>query len=147
MLTGDGRSAVVVVDRLREIPLLQPLAESQLRTLTGHFVCERATAGQVIMTEGEAGSLFYLLVRGQVSVSRHGAGNDSVNLGVLEDGDQFGELALLYDAPRNATVTARTDCLMLTLTRQHFLELLDATPSLRATVDRIAAERYFSAAS
>jgi ATP-binding cassette subfamily B protein len=141
VVTGDGHSAMVTVDRLREIPLLQPLEESQLQALTGLFVCERATAGQVIVAEGEVGSLFYLLVRGQVSVSRLAGGAEPVNLGVLEDGDQFGELALLYDAPRNATVTARTDCLLLTLTRQHFLDLLAATPSLRVTVERIAAER------
>ena len=141
VLTGDGHSAVVTVDRLREIPLLQPLEESQLQALTGLFVCERATAGQVIVSEGEPGSLFYLVVRGQVAVSRRAAGAAPVNLVVLQDGDQFGELALLHDAPRNATVTARTDCLMLTLTREHFLDLLEATPSLRATLERIAAAR------
>src|SRR6185369_13797294 len=128
-------------ERLREIPLLQPLEDAQLQALTGLFVCEHASAGQIVVTEGEVGSLFYLLVRGQVAVIRHPAGAAPVNLGVLEDGDQFGELALLNDAPRNATVTARTDCLMLTLTRQHFLNLLATTPSLRATVERIAAER------
>ncbi len=141
VLSGDGHSAAVTVDRLRAAPLLQALHETQLEALTHLFVCERAPAGQTIVTEGEPGSLFYLLVRGQVSVTRRTASNELVNIGVLSDGDQFGELALLRDVPRNATVTARTDCLLLTLTRQHFLELLDATPDLRAAVERIAADR------
>jgi ATP-binding cassette, subfamily B, bacterial len=141
VLTADGQRATVTVDWLRQLPLLQPLQERQLVELTRLFVCERASAGQVIVTEGEPGSLFYLLVRGQVTLSRRNDAGERVEVGGLGDGDQFGELALLKDAPRNATVTARTDCLMLTLTRQQFLDLLATTPSVRAMVERIAAQR------
>ena len=141
VLSDDGHRAVVTAERLRAIPLLQPLGEPQLEALAKLFVCERAAAGQTIVSQDEPGSLFYLLVRGKVAVTRRAADGTPQDLGVLGDGDQFGELALLNDAPRNATVTARTDCLMLTLTRRHFLDLLASTPDLRATVERIAAQR------
>jgi ATP-binding cassette subfamily B protein len=73
-------------------------------------------------------------------------GGKATELGRLSDGDQFGELALLNDSPRTATIVAVTDCLFLTLTRAHFLELLEQTPGLRATVQEIAATRLARAA-
>ena len=141
VLSSDGQRAVVTAERLRDIPLLYSLGDHQLQQLAGRFVGERASAGQVIVSEGAPGSLFYLLVRGQVVVTRQASGGDTIEVGVLSDGDQFGELALLNHAPRNATITARTDCLMLTLARQHFLDLLNETPEVRREVERVAAER------
>ncbi len=59
----------------------------------------------------------------------------------LSDGDEFGEMALLYDQPRNATITAKTDCLILSLTQEHVAALLESTPAIREKVEQIAAER------
>lgn len=70
-------------------------------------------------------------------VSREGPGGP-VELAILEDGEQFGEQALLSDAPRNATVTVKTDCLFLTLSRAHFLELLGGSPEARRRIDAAA---------
>ena len=141
VVSDDGARAEVSADRLREIALLNPLGAEQLSSLASLFVCERAPAGHVIITEGEPGTLFYIIVRGVVTVTRRGKGGQSAELARLSDGDQFGEMALLYDAPRAATVTASSDCLFVTLPRQHFLALLHSTPDVRATVERVAAER------
>ena len=54
-----------------------------------------------------------------------------MSLAVLRDGDYFGELALLSNAPRNASVRTTTHCLMLTLPRNHFKKLLDEVPELK----------------
>ena len=121
VVTDDGQSAEVTIPRLRSIALLAPLDEAQLATLSRRFVCERAAAGQTIIREGEPGALFYVIVRGTVSVQqKRAAGGESAELGRLSDGDQFGELALLNDSPRTATIVALTDCLFLTLPRPHF---------------------------
>jgi ATP-binding cassette subfamily B protein len=141
VVAEDGLSAEVTVARLRDIALLAPLAEEQLEKLSRRFTCERVSAGQTIITEGAAGTLFYVIVRGTVRVEQTLASGKVGNLGRLSDGDQFGELALLNASPRTATIVAVTDCLLLTLKRPHFLELLDETPGLRATVEAIAAER------
>lgn len=144
VVSNDGHRAEVTVERLRALALLRPLRDEQLRELAGLFECERIAAGRTIVTEGDAGDRFYILVRGQATVTRR-IGDRTASIGVLSDGDQFGELALLNNAPRSATVTARTDCLLLVLSREHFLELLAATPQLRAEIERIAAQRNATA--
>jgi ATP-binding cassette subfamily B protein len=141
ILSSDGAAAQVTVERLRSIPLLRPLDDEHLAALAHQLVSTRASAGQTVLTQGEPGSLFYLIVRGLVTVSRRLPGGEEIELARLGDGDQFGELALLHDSPRIATVTARTDCLFLTLTGQQFGELLRRTPDVRAMVERIAHER------
>jgi CRP-like cAMP-binding protein len=141
MLRGDGSVAEVDSRRLRTIPLLRPLSDAQLEALSQQFVCERAAPGQHIIREGERSDLFYLIVRGMVTVTRQGPDEQPLEVTRLGEGDEFGEMALLFDSPRNATVTARTDCLLLTLTRQQFLELVQETSDLRARIEAVAAQR------
>ena len=138
VVSDDGGSAAVTAERLRAISLLNPLSDEQLASLATLFVSERAIAGQSIIRQGEPGSLFYLIARGIVRVSIKGSTRDVAR---LSDGDQFGEMALLHDVPRSATVTASTDCLFLTLTRKQFLDLIGTTPGVRAAIERIAAQR------
>jgi ATP-binding cassette subfamily B protein len=63
---------------------------------------------------------------------------------VLEDGDNFGELALLRDTPRTATIRTLVPCIFLTLQRKHFQNLLDQSPEVRAAI--LAQEAARSAA-
>jgi ATP-binding cassette subfamily B protein len=141
VVSSDGARAEVTAERLRTIALLAPLSDAQLAALASSFVCEHATPGERVIEEGRAGNLFYLIARGQVRVTRRLETGEELDLARLEDGDQFGELALLRDAPRNATVTATRDSLFLTLDRQRFLELLESTPGVRDNVERVAAQR------
>jgi ATP-binding cassette subfamily B protein len=139
-VSSDGASAEVRPQRLEVNPVLRPLA-GQLGTLATKFVAQRAAAGQVVVRQGDAGDRFYLIVRGTATVTRVEPDGATVELGRLSEGDEFGELALLRDAPRNATVTARTDCLFLTLSRADFLALLDRVPGARAHVEAVARAR------
>ncbi|MDE3214905.1 MAG: ATP-binding cassette domain-containing protein [Gemmatimonadota bacterium] len=139
-VSGDGNTAQVRPQRLELNPMLRPLA-GQLGTLATRFVARRAAAGEVVVRQGDPGDRFYLIVRGVVTVTREQPTGQPVELGRLADGDEFGELALLRDAPRNATVTARTDCLFLTLSRADFLALLEQAPDARAHVEAVARAR------
>ena len=140
-VSKDGSVASVTVARLREIRLLAPLSDAQLRGLLDKFVSERVAAGQTVIRQGERGRLFYILVRGSMVVTMRDADGHDVEFARLADGDEFGEMALLYDQPRNATITARTDCLVLSLTESHFAELLASAPAIRQQMERLAAER------
>jgi ABC-type multidrug transport system fused ATPase/permease subunit len=82
-----------------------------------------------------------LVVRGSVAVSRTRAGEAEQLLRVLQDGDFFGEIALLEDVRRTSTVRALVPTLLPALTRPHFLRLLEAAPGVRRTVEAAAAAR------
>ncbi|HVJ88907.1 MAG TPA: ATP-binding cassette domain-containing protein [Labilithrix sp.] len=140
----DGAQAVVTVERLKEIAILAPLSDEQLEALSKQFICERAHAGQEVIRQGDSGDLFYVIARGTVAVTAAIDGNPPYELAKLRDGEQFGELALLYESPRSATVTALTECLFMTLTRERFSSLLAETPGLRAAVERVASNRAAS---
>ena len=108
--------------RAAELELLQrttvfsPLPYAALRRLASSLGEHRAAAGEAIVTQGDDGDLVYVIEDGRVSVSRNGEA-----LGELGPDDVFGELALLFDVPRTATVTASEPVLLRTLARDPFL--------------------------
>jgi ATP-binding cassette subfamily B protein len=135
----DGRSASVTPERLREIPLFRTLPLTLLEGLAGEFVTRTAPSGEVVIAEGELADTFFIIVRGTVDVSaaeRH--------LATLHDGDAFGEIALLGDIPRTATVRTRTECVLLALDIEHFQQLLAEAPEVASAVRDMAAARQIS---
>ena len=93
-------------------------------------------AGKVLITEGERGREFFVIVTGEVEVRRQGR-----KLATLGPGNFFGEMALLSKIPRTATVTALTPLDVLVITDRAFVDLLDKMPSLWPKVARALAER------
>ena len=93
--------------------------------------------GRVVVAEGEPGSLFYVVESGELVVS-HGA--EEVRR--LGPGDWFGELALLRDCARTATVTAASDVRLHAVDRDTFLTALAGTPRSRGIAHEHAAEHY-----
>jgi CRP-like cAMP-binding protein len=92
--------------------------------------------GTEIIREGDVGDRFYILAQGHVAV-RQG----DRDMGELGGGDSFGEIALLRDVPRTATVTARDDVELYALDRSHFLEAVGGHAAGRAAAEAVAAER------
>jgi CRP-like cAMP-binding protein len=105
------------LELLQRLPIFVPIGPARLESLARHLVRTEAAAGDVIVTEGEVGDLFYLIESGRVAVS-HG---DAV-IREQSSGEYFGEIALLRDVPRTATVTAVTDTVLLTVARAPFLD-------------------------
>ena len=91
--------------------------------------------------EGEIGRRFYLLVRGTVEVLKQVDDGPPQRLALLDDGEFFGEIALLAAVPRTATVRTRSRCQVLTLDRQQFENLLRVAPDLRSAFERTATRR------
>jgi ATP-binding cassette subfamily B protein len=98
-------------------------------------------ANQVIVREGDVGDRFYLIARGSVEINRNHATDGARVLNVLEDGDYFGEIALLDQARRTASVRSRTPCISLWLANQHFEQLLAEESGVRTAIERAARER------
>jgi len=98
---------------------------------------------QVIITQGEPGDYYYLIREGTATIARKDASGKTEILNELGPGDQFGEEALLSDAPRNATVMMKTAGVLMRLPREDFNELL-TEPMLdwaeQADADRMIGE-------
>ena len=100
---------------------MKDLTELQRAQLAKAMTARAYADGEAIITQGEAGDTFFILEAGQavVSVTQGGA---QLAVARLHEGQQFGEVALLRDEPRNATVTAEGDCRCLLLERATFLK-------------------------
>jgi CRP/FNR family cyclic AMP-dependent transcriptional regulator len=92
--------------------------------------------GKVLTREGKSGSEFFVIVDGEVSVTKNGQ-----EIRTLGPGDFFGEIALLEDTPRTATVVAKTPLRFFVLTRQSFRSMLAHQPELEQKVLAALAER------
>jgi predicted MFS family arabinose efflux permease len=113
---------------LRNIPIFAPLPPVTLEQVASHLSHVRLAAGDVVFREGDHGDRFYVVERGEVRVEPEG--QPPVTLG---RGDYFGEIALLRDVPRTATVTARTDAELWALERDIFIAAVTGhAPSARA---------------
>jgi len=142
-LNPTGDAAVVDADRLRDIPILAQIGESILADVADKFVTELYPADRSVIVQEDPGSRFYIIVRGKVAVLRHAEDGSEECVAALSDGDYFGEIALIEDVPRTATVVTRTPTVFLSLDRLDFWILLERAPELRATLVR----RYGGAAA
>jgi len=101
---------------LRGVGMLAPLPVARLEELARHLVPVHIAEGDPIIREGEVGDRFYVIGSGEVEVTERGRFRRREFVG-----DCFGEIALLRDVPRTATVVARTDVELLALDREEFL--------------------------
>lgn len=127
-----------LVDRLRSFPLFQSTPESFLVDVGQHLRPQLHAPNDYILTEGDEAKAIYWLVRGAVSVtSRDG---ESI-YAELEPGAFFGEIGVLMDRPRTATIIARTRCLLVVLTKEDFRKILPRFPDVERAIRDEAQER------
>jgi len=105
-----------VVALLTGVPILAVLAPRIVERLARDAAAEHVAAGEVVVTQGEVGTRFYVVASGQVRVDIDGS-----EIRELGPGDWFGEIALLRDVPRTATVTALSDVQVWGIDRESFL--------------------------
>jgi putative peptide zinc metalloprotease protein len=121
---------------LRRNPLFATMDEAEIDLLVSRLGVERYWPGQVVIRQGDAGDTFYIIKRGHVEVTQRDERGVSGVVNQLDRGDYFGELALLHDAPRNATCRATVATELLTLRRPDFDRLVRARFALREKVGR-----------
>jgi MFS family permease len=104
------------VTLLQSVPIFSPLSAPLLEGLASRLIPVHALAGQTVVTQGDIGDRFYVIKSGEVEVSI-----DGLPQAAQGAGDHFGEIALLRDVPRTATVKAIADTELLALERDDFL--------------------------
>lgn len=135
------------VERLRAIPLFMDCSDKQLQFISRSVEDLEFKAGKVLCQQGKSGGEFFIVLSGEAEVERDGKVVDSIKVG-----DHFGEIALLDNGPRTATVTAKTDLRCLVLSPRQFQDVLhqdaeiavhmlrDVTKRLRASTRTLPAD-------
>jgi MFS family permease len=117
-------------------PIFAPLPAPRLAELASVVAERRVIAGEAIVTEGQRGDEFFLVAEGRVRVTVGGA-----PAGELGPGEGFGEIALLKDVPRTATVEAAEDSTLYVLDRAQFLGALSGHAESAAAAEAVAGRR------
>ena len=129
------RDFVVTFAMVARVPLFARLDAAAIADLVGILRARTVPPGTTIIRKGERGNAMYLIASGRVEVE---SANGKV---MLEEGDFFGEMALISREPRSATVTALRPTDLLVLEADDFLRLVDRIPDIGTKVQAVAKER------
>ena len=124
------------LEHLAKMPIFSHCSKKDLRLIARTLTEIDVKAGEVLMKEGDRATSFLIVVDGNLVISREGQSVASVG-----PGDVVGEMAILMERPRNATVTAATPALVLVGERRSFEALLDEVPGLAKKVLKSLAHR------
>ncbi len=124
------------VEALKRIPLFEGLSRKELVELAKVTEDVEVAEGKVLCKEGEIGQEFFVIIDGEAEVTRRGE-----HIATDGKGEFFGEISLLENRPRMATVTATTPLRFFVLTGQDFRHLLDKHPKLERKMLHALARR------
>src|SRR5262245_6645506 len=122
-------------------PLFRPFNRMQQRDLLRRFTSHDVAPGTVVIHEGEQGRGLFVVLSGDLEVSRRGGDGGAVPLGGLRTGDVFGEMAMLRNAPTTATVVAVRPATVLFLGREYVERVVAAVPEIKSYLEALAEDR------
>jgi CRP-like cAMP-binding protein len=128
------------VKLISRVPLFEGCSQSELARIAAITVQVEVPEGEVMIREGEPGEDFFVLVEGTAEVRR-----GKRRVATLGAGDFVGEIALLTDAPRTATIRATSPVSTLRATRRGFSALLETSPGIQRKIRKALADRLASA--
>jgi CRP/FNR family transcriptional regulator len=131
-----------IVDFLARVPMFRDLTAGQLRRLAGRFVRRTYAAGTDIVTQGKGGVGLFVIVSGSAEVIRVRTDGTKVVLNTFGSTDFFGELALLDEAPRTASVVCTEDTECLVLSQWEFLSELREDAEMGIVILRELVKRF-----
>lgn len=129
------------VEALKRIPLFADLSRKELVQLARITEDVEVPEGKVLCKEGELGREFFVIIEGEAEVTRRGK-----HVATDRGGEFFGEISLLENTPRMATVTAKTPLRFFVLTSHDFRHLLDENPKVERKVLHALAKRVLELA-
>lgn len=125
---------------LRQVGIFEPLSSEELRSLGNRMVSRRFQPGDVVVREGEHGDSMFIVREGALHVLVQGA-DSRHELARLGAGDCFGEMSLLTNAPRSATVRTLSDCVLLEIPKSVLAPFISTRPEVTQALGRILCER------
>lgn len=129
------------IDILKKVPIFSGISSKDLEKIVAVTHQRKYRKDSMILIEEEAGQTMFILMSGQVKISRISEDGREVILAVMAEGDFFGELSLLDGQSRSANVTVIKDAEMLLINREDFLNLLNEFPQIAIQLLRELAGR------
>ena len=123
------------LELIERVPMFAPLSVAAKERVATNLVPLDVLAGQLVIRAGEVGDRFYIVGEGELDISADGRHTTA------HEADYFGEIALLKDVPRTATVTAVVDCRLYALHREDFLAAVTGHEAAHAAGEAVAEER------
>ncbi len=121
--------------------LFKPFNRMQQRDLLRRFTSHDVSPGTVVIHEGEEGRGLFVVLSGELDVTRRGADGAVVPLGGLKTGDVFGEMSIVHDARTTATVVAQRPATVLFLAREYVTRMVTGVPEIRSYLEALAEDR------
>ena len=137
--TGSVRKDII--DSLRAIPLFGRVSEVDLEELAQHLIERRFPKNATVVEEGLPGDYMYVIREGRAKVTKASEDGREKIMNFLEAGAFFGDMALLGDETRSASVKTLEDSVLLALSRRDFIDLLRQSPDLSLAVIEELANR------
>lgn len=126
---------------LRALSLFREADDALLRSMAAQFTSETFEAGEAIFEEGDPGDKFYIIAQGKAEVFTVNRYGKRISLDIWGEGGYFGEIALLEQKPRTASVYTLTPCTCLALNREQFLNILAQDPEVQAKFQELVKQR------
>jgi CRP/FNR family cyclic AMP-dependent transcriptional regulator len=137
----SAASTAVSTTVLKSVPLFASFSPDQLRVLGAMIMRRSAPRGAALMHEGDVADSLFVVLSGRVKVMMGEEDGKETILSILGPGEFFGEMGLIDDNPRSATVMAIEPCELLAITRRDFRRCLVEHPELAMAVMRVLVRR------
>jgi CRP/FNR family cyclic AMP-dependent transcriptional regulator len=128
-----------IIDCLSGITIFADLDVDEMNTISEHMLVSRLEPGEIVFSEGDPGDEVCFVVDGILDVFKSYDGRIEKRIAVTAPGGSIGEMAVVADCPRTATVKARTNATLLTLSRRRFDQICDEHPRIGVKIMRAIA--------
>lgn len=128
------------VELLRRVPLFAGIEPAKLKLLAYTSEVVTFEPGQILFRKDDIGDAAYVIIAGDAQVTVPANGGD-ITVAELHDGDFLGEIAILCDTPRTATVTAKGELTTLRIRKEPFFQMMRQFPEMAVEMTRLLAER------
>ncbi|MGQ9617429.1 MAG: Crp/Fnr family transcriptional regulator [Candidatus Aminicenantia bacterium] len=133
------------INLLRGLPLFSNLGKKEIQEISRFAYEKKFRKGNIVFSQGEQGSTLFIIIKGRVKVSLIGENGKEFVLAVLRKGDFLGEMSIIEDEVRSATVTTIEPTVFLTIEKENFLNFLIKNPNASLGVLRELSKRLRSA--
>ena len=119
-----------IIDCLNNIALFDKLESNELKTISEYMNTVQITKGAILFNEGDKGDYVCFVVDGKLDVIKESDAHDAVVITTLSKGRSIGDMSIIDNFPRSATIKAQTDSKLVTLSRKDFDIILDEYPRI-----------------